>query len=246
MPDRPRTVATPLRILAFGAHADDLEILAAGTLARMADAGHQLTMATMTWCRYGSYELAPEACSHVRHAEAARSAALLGADYRALMVPDDTVNPYDDGQQRLVMELIRSVRPDVILTHSPADYHTDHTNLFELVRWTGPLLGMRQYETHSPALDALPALYAMDTLNGRGFEPTRYVDISHVIERKQQMVACFDSQLPFLLRYFGIDVLEQVTAVARFRGLQAGVRYAEGFQRWMAAGWGNLTVDLLP
>ena len=41
-------------------------------------------------------------------------------------------------------------------------------------------------------------------------------------------------------------VLEQVTAIARFRGLQAGVRYAEGFQRWMTAGWGNLTVDLLP
>ncbi len=32
----------------------------------------------------------------------------------------------------------------------------------------------------------------------------------------------------------------------RVRGLQAGVRYAEGFQRWMTAGWGNLTIDLLP
>ena len=246
MPDLPGRPDRPLRILAFGAHADDLELLAAGTLARLAAAGHELTMATMTWCRYGSYELEPKACSIARHAEAARSAALLGATYRALMVPDDTVNPYDDAQQRLVMELIRSVRPDVILTHSPADYHTDHTNLFELVRWSGPLLGMPQYETASPHLDALPALYLMDTLNGRGFEPTRYVDISGTIDRKLEMVACFESQLPFLARYFGIDVLEQVTAIARFRGLQAGVRYAEGFQRWMAAGWGNLTVDLLP
>lgn len=240
MPDR------PLRILAFGAHADDLELLAGGTLARLSAAGHRLTMATMTWCRYGSYELEPEDCSRARHAEAARSAALIGADYRALMVPDDTVNPFDDGQQRLVMELIRSVRPDVILTHSPADYHTDHTNLFELVRWCGPLLGMPQYVTDSPHLDALPALYCMDTLNGRGFEPTRYVDISDVMERKLEMVASFQSQLPFLLRYYGMDVLEQVTTIARFRGLQAGVRHAEGFQRFMAAGWGNLTVDHLP
>jgi LmbE family N-acetylglucosaminyl deacetylase len=247
MPDRvapegPRQ----LRILAFGAHADDLEILAGGTLARLAAAGHELTMATMTWCRYGSFELEPEACSRVRHAEAARSAAIIGARYRALMVPDDAVNPYDAAQQRLVMELIRSVRPDVILTHSPADYHTDHTNLFELVRWTGPLLGMPGYATESPPLDALPSLYCMDTLNGRGFEPTRYVDISGAIETKLAMVASFESQLPFLLRYFGIDVPEQVTAVARFRGLQAGVRYAEGFGRHMAAGWGDLTVDHLP
>jgi hypothetical protein len=72
------------------------------------------------------------------------------------------------------------------------------------------------------------------------------VDISDHLERKLAMVACFESQLPFLKRYYGIDVLEQVTAIARFRGLQAGVRYAEGFQRQMTAGWGNLTVDLLP
>ncbi len=240
------TGARPLRILALGAHADDLEILAGGTLARLADAGHRLTMATATWCRFGSYELEPEACSDARHAEAARSAALLGAEYRALMIPDDTLNPHDDAQQHLVMELVRSVRPDVILTHSPADYHTDHTNLFELVRWTGPLLGMPQYRTPSPHLDALPALYVMDTLNGRGFEPTRYVDISGHLERKLAMIACFESQLPFLERYFGIDVLEQAAAVARFRGLQAGVRHAEGFQRWMTAGWGNLTADALP
>ncbi|MFN8620939.1 MAG: PIG-L family deacetylase [Chloroflexota bacterium] len=242
----PEPADRPLRILAFGAHADDLELLAGGTLARLAEAGHQLTMATMTWCRYGSYDLEPEACSRARHAEAARSASILGATYRALMVPDDTVNPYDAGQQRLVMELIRSVRPDVILTHSPADYHTDHTNLFELVRWTGPLLGMPTYVTDSPPMDDLPALYQMDTLNGRGFEPTRYVDISDALGRKLELVGCFESQLPFLKRYFGIDVLEQVTAIARFRGLQAGVRHAEGFQRWMAAGWGNLTRDPLP
>ncbi len=39
-------------------------------------------------------------------AEAARSAALLGAEYRALMIPDDTLNPHDDAQQHLVMELV--------------------------------------------------------------------------------------------------------------------------------------------
>lgn len=235
-----------LRILAFGAHADDLELLCAGTLARWAKAGHHLVMATATWCKFGSYELSLDDCSRLRHAEAAQSAGLIGAEYKALMFPDDGVNPYDPAQQQQVVELIRQTRPDVIVTHAPTDYHTDHTNVSELVKWSGPVLGIPQYETASEALDYNPALYFMDTINGRHFEPTDYVDISDTIETKLKMMACFQSQIGFLKQYFDFDVLEQIETVARYRGIQAGVRYAEAFQRYGGAGWGNLTVHYLP
>lgn len=241
MPDTPL-----LRILALGAHADDLEILCAGTLARWAGLGHRVTMATTTWCKYGSYELTLDECSRVRHREAAASAATIGADYRALMIPDNTVDPYDDGQQRLVVDLIRRVRPDVIVTHAGNDYHTDHVNLSALVLWAGPILGIAQYETEHPALDYTPALYWMDTLNGQGFEPTDYVDIGDTLETKIKMLECFESQVPFLKRYFGMDIVEQVRVAARYRGIQAGVRQAEAFRRYAGAGWGNLTVRYLP
>jgi len=235
-----------LRILALGAHADDLELLCAGTLARWAKAGHHIVMATATWCKFGSYELSLEECSRIRHAEAAESAALIGAEYRALMFPDDGVDPYDPDQQRQVTDLIRQTRPDVIVTHTPTDYHTDHCNVTELVKWTGPVLGIPQYETDSKALDYNPALYFMDTLNGRYFEPANYVDISQTIETKLAMMRCFRSQIGFLKQYFDFDVLEQIETVARYRGIQAGVRYAEAFQRYGGAGWGNLTVHYLP
>jgi LmbE family N-acetylglucosaminyl deacetylase len=235
-----------LRILAFGAHADDLEILCAGTLARWAEQGHQLVMATATWCKFGCYELSLEACSKLRHAEAAKSAALLGAEYRTLMFPDDGVNPYDPEQQRQVVELIRQTRPEVIVTHAPTDYHTDHYNVSELVKWSGPVLGIPQYQTDSTALDYNPALFYMDTLNGRSFEPTTYVDISQTLETKLAMMKCFESQLGYLKQYFDFDILEQVETVARYRGIQAGVRYAEAFRRHSEAGWGNLTRRYLP
>ena len=63
-----------LRILALGAHADDLELLCAGTLARWAKAGHHIVMATATWCKFGSYELSLDECSRLRHAEALQHA----------------------------------------------------------------------------------------------------------------------------------------------------------------------------
>lgn len=235
-----------LRILALGAHADDLEFLCAGTLARWSQLGHQVVMATATWCKFGSYELSLEECSRVRHAEAAESAGLIGAEYRALMFPDDGVNPYDEAQQRQVVELIRRTRPNVIVTHTPTDYHTDHCNVSELVKWTGPILGIPQYETGSEALDYTPALYFMDTINGRYFEPTDYVDVSQTIQTKLKMMSCFRSQLGFLKRYFDFDVLEHIETSARYRGIQAGVRHAEAFQRYGGAGWGNLTAHYLP
>ena len=235
-----------LRILALGAHADDLELLCAGTLGRWAKAGHHIVMATATWCKFGSYELSLDECSRLRHTEAAKSAALIGAEYRALMFPDDGVDPYDPEQQRQVTDLIRQTRPDVIVTHAPTDYHTDHCNITELVKWAGPVLGIPQYETGSEAIDYNPALYFMDTLNGRYFEPTDYVDISQVLETKLAMMQCFHSQIGFLKQYFDFDVLEQIEAVARYRGIQAGVRYAEAFQRYGGAGWGNLTLRYLP
>ncbi len=243
MSERPNSTR---RVLALGAHADDLEILCAGTLARWAGLGWAVTMATATWCKYGSYELSLDACSRVRHAEAAASAARIGATYHALMIPDNTVNPYDAAQQRQVVDLIRRVRPDVIVTHAANDYHTDHVNLSDLVLWAGPILGIAQYETEHPALDDTPALYWMDTLNGQGFQPTDFVDITATLPTKIAMLESFQSQIPFLKRYFDMDIVEQVETAARYRGIQAGVRYAEAFRRYQGAGWGNLTVRELP
>ena len=235
-----------LTILALGAHADDLEILCGGTLARWAEQGHRVVMATTTWCQFGCYDRPLEECSKVRHAEAAHAAAVIGAEYKSLMFPDDHVNPFDDYQQRQVVEIIRQTRPSLIVTHAPNDYHTDHTNVSELVKWTGPVLGIPQYQTGSEALDYNPALYFMDTLHGHGFEPTAYVDITPSFDTKMAMVRCHESQIRYLKTYFGFDTLEEIEVIARYRGIQAGVRYAEAFRRHIGAGWGNLTEYLLP
>lgn len=233
-------------ILAIGAHADDLELICSGTLGLWAKEGHRVVMATTTWCKYGCYNQSLDDCSKTRHKEAAQAAGLIGAEYRALMFPDNTVNPYDGGQQHQIVELIRQMRPDVIVTHAPSDYHTDHTNLAELVKWTGPVLGIPQYETKSDSLDYNPALYYMDTVNGRYFEPTDYVNISNTIDIKREMVSAYQSQISYIKQYFGIDLLEQVEIIARFRGHQAGVRYAEAFRRNGSMGWGDLTHRYLP
>ena len=69
-----------MRILAIHAHPDDLEILAAGTLARLARLGHSITFATMTPGDCGTAEYDPETIAKMRREEARDSAAMIGAD----------------------------------------------------------------------------------------------------------------------------------------------------------------------
>jgi N-acetylglucosamine malate deacetylase 1 len=69
----------------------------------------------------------------------------------------------------------------------------------------------------------------METVMGLGFQPTEYVDVSGVIDTKVAMLEAHESQLTWLRDHDGIDVVEQMRAVTRFRGIQCGVGYAEGF-----------------
>ena len=75
-------------VLAIHAHPDDIETLCAGTLAVLAAAGHQIRIATVTGGDLGSTATAPPETSRIRQAEAARVAALSGAEYRCGDVPD--------------------------------------------------------------------------------------------------------------------------------------------------------------
>ena len=67
-----------MRVLAIGAHPDDLEILAGGTLALYARAGHDVTMAVATNGNVGSPTLGRHEIAEIRHAEAQRSASVFG------------------------------------------------------------------------------------------------------------------------------------------------------------------------
>ena len=120
-------------ILAFHAHPDDIEHLAAGALALLAKDGHRITIATATAGEGGSTEHGPEETARIREAEAAASAAIIGAAYRCVGLADLAVFN-DDASRRRVTETVRLVAPDIVITASPADYHPDHEATSALVR----------------------------------------------------------------------------------------------------------------
>jgi N-acetylglucosamine malate deacetylase 1 len=223
------TAAGPLRVLAVGAHPDDLEILCAGTLRRCVERGDSVVMCSVSAGDRGSTQHTREEIAAIRLDEARRSAALGGAEHVCLGFSDGEVSAADPGQRMAVIDLVREHRPDLILTHYPRDYMGDHNEVSRLVfdcsfHATLPLL-----ESSRPFAPKVPALMYFDTLVGMGTTPTEYVDISAQIDTKRAMLETHASQVVWLREHDKVDIVADMVTVARFRGMQCGVAYAETF-----------------
>jgi LmbE family N-acetylglucosaminyl deacetylase len=230
-----------MRIAAIHAHPDDLEILAGGTLALLARAGHHLTLVTLSDGDCGSREYSPEDTGRIRREEAARAAALIGATYFWGGFHDLAIFN-DDPSRRRVTALIRLLRPDLVLTSAPSDYLADHEMTSLLVRDACFAASAPNYRSagfdNPPATDRIPHLYFMDPIEGldrehRPVKPDFIVDVSEVFALKHDMLACHASQRNWLRAQHGLDdymtTMEQWT---RQRGAEGGVRYGEGFRQY--------------
>ena len=225
------------RVLAIHAHPDDVEILAGGTLALLAERGHSVTIATMTPGDCGSAELGPEEIAAVRRKEAAAAARLIGAEYVCVEFRDLAIFN-DDASRRKVTAVLRRTRPDLILTSSPVDYLCDHEAASALVRDACFAAPAPNYAAPGEPLAGIPHLYYMDPIEGKDREgnpiaPQFLIDVTRVFDRKREMLACHASQRNWLRHHHGTDdYLLQMERWTRERGQLAGVEYAEGFRQY--------------
>ena len=100
------------------AHPDDAEFLCAGTLVRLRQLGWEVHIASMTPGDCGSTQHTPEEIAQIRRAEGARAAALIEATYHCLEERDLLIFYHERPLERIV-RLLRTVRPRLLLTHSP-------------------------------------------------------------------------------------------------------------------------------
>jgi LmbE family N-acetylglucosaminyl deacetylase len=225
-------------VLAVHAHPDDIEHLAAGTLAVLAARGVRIVIATLTAGECGSDATDLAGTAAIRKGEAARAAGLIGADYRCADLPDLGVFN-DDPSRRAVTELVRWAACEIVITASPADYHPDHEAASQLVRDACFAASVPNYRT-GPArpLAAIPHLYFMDPIGGRDREGVAVVaqfgcDLGEAFATKQAMLAAHASQAAWVARQHGIaDHLASMETWTRRRGRDFGVAAAEGFRQY--------------
>jgi LmbE family N-acetylglucosaminyl deacetylase len=202
----------------------------------------------------GSAEHPPDEIARIRRAEGAAAAATIGANYHCVESRDLRV-AYDPATMDNVVRLLRRVRPRVVITHSPHDYHLDHEMTSLVVRaatFAAPVPNFLYREQPGPT-DRIPYLFYCDPLEGKdafgqpipaGFR----VDISAVIDGKARMLECHESQRAWLRKHHGVDnLVESMRAWAATQGRAAGVAYAEGFRQHLGHSFpqDNLLAELL-
>lgn len=226
-----RTVA-----LAFLAHPDDAEFLCAGTLLRLKDLGWEIHIATATPGDCGTPSLPAEEIAEIRRAEGTAAAQLLGATYHCLEERDVNV-VFDKTANRKAIDLFRQLAPTLVFTHPRFDYMLDHEQVHLLARsaaFSYPIPNASQL----PLIEGstVPWLYYCDPIEGNDpysgtqVQPTVRTDITNVIERKTEMLACHASQREWLRSHHGIDeYIEAMKRLSAQRGQELGTNYAEAF-----------------
>ena len=230
------------------AHPDDVEFTCAGTLALLRKRGWRVHIATMTPGDVGSMHLSRERVARVRRAEAATSAAVLGARYTCLEFADLAI-AYSPEAKRRVCALIRRVRPDLVIVPAREDYMVDHEETARIAREAVFASTIPNWETggETPCPRMAAVLYAdpieLTDWHGRRVVADRIVDITGVMRVKERMLAAHASQRSWLKSQHGED--EYLNSMKRWSASRARdfgkrpVRYAEGFVRHLGHGFPN-------
>jgi len=192
-------------VLAVGAHADDVELAVAGTIASLRRAGARVVMVVVSLP--GDYKQ--------RMTEAKAAAAILGCELRVLM-NDGSRRIEDLKSYELVAMIDREVkehRPAAMFSHGPSEFHRDHVLVHEACVSSQRLCYFDFFTYHPNFCRPVPV----------PFHPRAYVDITDTIETKMRAIAAHQSQ--FKCRGLGTDIYRDI---ARLNGRMVGVPYAEG------------------
>lgn len=218
-------------VLAISCHPDDMEICCGGTLLRCAKRGDKVTVCHVANGNMGHVVIEKDELRETRIAEAKKAGDMAGFKTVTCDVGDLLVDSSSKEQHDKLVQIIREARPDFIITHGPDDYMGDHVETSKLVFKASFAATVPHYEPQlGEACQVVPIFY-MDNASLLSCEPTEYVDITEELETKLEMLKCHESQITWLQDHDDNDIIEATRTYARFRGIQSGVKYAEGFRQ---------------
>jgi LmbE family N-acetylglucosaminyl deacetylase len=211
------------RIVVAGAHPDDPESAAGGTMALLADQGHDVVALYLTRGEAGIRRETHEQAAAIRTAEAIKACQILKARpvFAGQIDGGTEINPkrYDEFRAVLL-----DLKPDIVITHWPVDTHRDHRAV-SLLAYDAWLASKRSF-----------ALYYFEVMTGtqtQVFHPTHYVDITSTEARKREACFAHASQDP-------PHFYDQHAIMNQFRGMEHGCKYAEAFVCQAESGVGGI------
>ena len=235
-----------LSIVVFGAHPDDCDLRAGGLALKYRALGHMVRFVSMTNGDTGHHAMGGGPLARRRYEETQASAAIADIQYDVLDIHNGELEP-SVLVRKMVIQIMRESRADLVLCHRPNDYHPDHRAVGVLVQDAAYTVTVPNVAPLSAHLERAPVVgYLWDGFRKPvPFEATVAVDIGDVLERKIDMAHCHVSQMYEWLPY-NSSRLDEVPAgetdrraylaerlQQRFRGTADASRTA--LQKWYGA-----------
>ncbi len=202
------------KVVVVGAHPDDPETGCGGVIAKLGRSGYEVVALYLTRGEAGIRGKSHEESARIRTAEAEAACELMNA--RPLFAGQvDGATEIGAERYTAFRELLLGEKPDLVFTHWPVDTHRDH-RAAALLTLDARLRAERSFE-----------LYFYEVMTGeqtQNFAPTDFLDITDTEPLKRRACYAHSSQNP--------DGFWPVhDAMNRFRGMEAGVKFAEAFVR---------------
>jgi bacillithiol biosynthesis deacetylase BshB1 len=228
-----------LDILAFGAHPDDVELGASGTIAKEISLGKKVGIIDLT-----RGELGTRGTKEIRDVEARKAAEILGVSIRENLQFRDGFFINDEKHQLEIIKIIRKYKPEIVLCNAIDDRHIDHGKGSKLVSDACFLSGLTKIETEVEGSKQLAwrPKNVYHYIQWKNIEPDFVVDITGFMDKKLSSVLAYSSQFydsnskepvtPITSKNF----LDSITYRAQDLGRIVGVDFAEGFttERYLA------------
>lgn len=174
-------------VLAVGAHPDDVDMIAGGTVSKLVDRGKSVVIVDLT-----RGEMGTRGSPDLRAEEAQRAAKILGVRDRVILDMGDGRLENSEANRCKLIEIIREYRPAVVMGHYWEDLHPDHVAAGWLMRSVMYPCGFANFPASGEPFRPNEFLYFMAHFT---FTPSFVVDVTDHHEQKLEAIRCFASQL---------------------------------------------------
>jgi N-acetylglucosamine malate deacetylase 1 len=214
-------------IMVVGAHAADAEVMGGATILKHVDQGWRAVLVHATLGEKGHPVLTPEEYAEVKRDEVQRAAALLSAEVEVLPYGDGEL-PINEEVQWRIADLIRSYRPDVLLTHWKGSFHRDHRATHTNVTESLFLAGLPAFKREHPAHAGFRLYFAENWEDWDDFRPDVYLDVADVWDRYLEAIHAYSL---FRGEVVAFPYEQWYTGASLLRGALAGCRRAVALMR---------------
>jgi len=201
-----------MKILAIGAHSDDVEIACGGSLMKWKEQGHDIFILTITDSEYTLPKNGFSRSAEVAKTEAEVAARMIGAELIFMDKPSLSLVHNEEFSLEFD-KVLQRVNPDIVFTHWGGDIHSDHAAVsLSSIRASRHVEKILLYRSNWYSTEA-------------DFKKNYIVDISQYLEKKLEVIKVFKSVLE-PVNYSWIDFIKSQN---KYEGMKINAGAAESF-----------------